>query len=341
MSKVSPTLEGFRVAFRRPSFTLAEITWRWCFGAVAWSLLLFGFFEYLDSLPVTNGEARLLWTRQPALVTRALEHILRGSLSRTVFSLMLAALGLTAFWIIAGAVGRIATVSSLLDFFRNKFSLSDWIPEKKSWPLRAIAGLNFLRAATALASVLALIGGSILAGFVSSPAKLHTGLAFLLFVSMATIICALWLALNWLLSLASIFAVRDCENTPGSLVLAVSFLREHFGALWAVSSWTGLAHLTAFSIATTAASFPLAFLPVAPHLVKIAVLIVTLAYFGVADWLYIARLGGYVCIAEMPAPALVSPTLSAAGPVPGSPVSAAVDRDETILSDLPGLALET
>ena len=52
---ISPTVEGFRAAFRRPSVTLAEIMWRWIVGATAAALYL-RFFEYLDTLPVTNGE---------------------------------------------------------------------------------------------------------------------------------------------------------------------------------------------------------------------------------------------------------------------------------------------
>ena len=32
---ISPTVEGFRTAFRRPSLTLAEIMWRWVGGATA------------------------------------------------------------------------------------------------------------------------------------------------------------------------------------------------------------------------------------------------------------------------------------------------------------------
>jgi hypothetical protein len=65
---ISATAEGFRAAFRRPSLTLAEIMWRWSTGATASALFLFGLFEYLNTLPVTNGELLFLRTRQPYLV---------------------------------------------------------------------------------------------------------------------------------------------------------------------------------------------------------------------------------------------------------------------------------
>src|SRR5271169_3584815 len=106
---ISPTAEGFRAAFRRPSLTLAEIAWRWTTGATAASLFFFGLFEYLDTLPVTNGELLFLRTRQPYLVGEAIAHILRGTLNRAVLAGLLAAMMLTVLWMVAASVGRIAT----------------------------------------------------------------------------------------------------------------------------------------------------------------------------------------------------------------------------------------
>src|ERR1700731_3933094 len=116
---ISPTLEGFRAAFRRPLFTLAEIMWGWTIGASATALLSFGIFEYLDSLPVNNGELLFLRTRHPYLVGEAIAHILRGSGSRAVIAGLLAGLLLTMLWIVAASVGRIATVRGLLEYFRR------------------------------------------------------------------------------------------------------------------------------------------------------------------------------------------------------------------------------
>src|SRR5260370_42155626 len=93
MSRTSPTLDGFRAAFRRPAFTFAEIAWRWTVGAVAWTLFLFSFIEYLNTLPVSRGDKTLLGTRQPVLIGRAISHIFRGSLNRAVFAVLLVAVG--------------------------------------------------------------------------------------------------------------------------------------------------------------------------------------------------------------------------------------------------------
>ena len=339
MSRVSPTLEGFRTAFRRPSLTFAEIAWRWTFGAAAWALFLFSFIEYLDTLPVSNSDATLLSTRQPWLVGRAIAHILRGSLNRAVLAALLAALALSFIWIVAASVGRAASVRALLGYFRRRFASNvsaETDDAMKPPPLRSLIGLNFLRVALTLAALLAFVGAAILVGFASPRANPQPGIAFILFLPLAGTICIVWPMLNWLLSLACIFAVRDGDDVLSALSDAVTFSRERSGPVFAVSTWTGLAHLTAFSIATTAVSFPLAFIRVAPtRLVIACVVLVTLAYFAVVDWLYMARLAGYVCIAEMPE------TLAESATLPTPPPHTTIDRDEPILSDIPNLVGET
>jgi len=85
--------------------------------------------------------------------------------------------------------------------------------------------------------------------------------------------------------------------------------------------------------ASTVVSVPLALAAVLPwRLVVLGVVLVTLAYLAVADWLYIARLAGYVCLAEIPDALLAPPP-----PIIPSPATPAVtiDRDELILSDVP------
>jgi hypothetical protein len=328
MPRVSPTLEGFRATFRRPSLTFAEIAWRWTVGGLAWALLFFWLVEFLDTLPVTHGDVVLLSTRQPLLVGRAIAHIFRGSLGRAVLAGLCAMIALSLLWIVAASLGRSATVRALLDHFRGDFV--------EPRPLRSLVDLNFLRVGLTLAAILAFVGAAVLAGFASPDAHPRPGLAFILFLPLAGLICIAWSALNWLLLVATLFAVRDGEEALGALSAGVTFSREHPGPVLAVSTWTGLAHLTAFSIVGTALSIPLAFAQVVPsRLVLAAIILIALVYFAVVDWLYIVRLAGYVCIAEMPeAPA-------EAAPLPTPPPQTSIDRDEPILSDVPNLAVET
>jgi hypothetical protein len=344
---ISPTAEGFRAAFRRPSLTFAEITWRWVTGATVTAVFFFGLFEYLNTLPVSNGELLFLRTRQPYLVGEALAHIFRGSLSRGMMAFLLAAIMLGVLWMFTAAAGRIATVRGLLDYFATRRKMvgdtfAGGVPDVGEAPrssLRGLVRLNFLRLAAALAAIFGLVGAVILAGFASPDAHPRPGLAFLLFLPLAGLISLAWSSLNWLLSLAGMFAVRDGEDAVGAISAAVSFSRERSGAVVAVSTWTGLAHLVAFVGATTVISMPLSFATIVPwRLVLAAVVLLTLGYFALADWLYMARLAGYICIAEMPE-ALLRPLPPV--PPPALPVQTTIDRNELILSDLPNLAVET
>jgi hypothetical protein len=353
MSLRSPTLEGFRVAFRRPSLSLAEVMWRWSAGTTALALFAFGLVEYLNTLPVTNGELLFLRTRHPYLVGEAIAHILRGSLNRAAMAALLAALMLSVLWIIAASAGRIATVRGLLDYFRRDVSgnisaggvpndgerdvasnvSTDGVRKGTSFP--ALLRLNFLRVAVALAAIFGFIGASILAGFASPDANPQPGLAFSLFLPVAGLVCVVWWALNWLLSLAGMFAVRDGEDAVGGISATVRFCRERIGPVFAVTTWTGLAHLVVFVGASTVASIPLGFAGIVPwRLVAASDILVVLAYFASADWLYMARLAGYVCIAEMPRE-LLAPLPPPLPPQSGPPVKTTIDRNELILSDVP------
>lgn len=354
---ISPTAEGFRVAFRRPTFTLAEIAWRWTAGATATTLFFYGLYQYLDTLPVNSGELMFLRSGQPYLVVQAIAHIFRGSLGRALLAGFVGALMIGLLWMVAASVGRIATVRALLEHFRRDVASSVSAGSPETSGARDATGdiasnvpttsestaalfpslfrLNFLRAAVAGAAVVGLLGTMIVAGFVSPAEHPRPGLAFLLFLPLAALVaCVAWW-LNWILSVALIFAVRDAHDAVGAISAAVSFLRVRGGAVSAVTSWTGLAHLVAYIAAAIAASIPLGLIGAIPwRLGVLGALLVTLIYFVVADWLQVARLAGYVRIAEtpeapvpLPQPAPIAPPsetvaspLSPTGPLEATPL---------------------
>lgn len=350
MSRVSPTLEAFRAAFRRPLLTFAEIAWRWAVGATATILFFFGLFEFLDTLPVTNGDLLFLRTRQPFFVWQAVLHILHGSFRRAAFSLITAALLLALFWIIAASFGRLATVQAMLAYFRARFSASGAHPDgEKADASPGVSGeasivpllrLNFLRVAVALAGLVGLAGAAAIAGFGSSASHPRPALVFLLFVPLAGLVCLIGYSLNWFLSLAAVFVVRDGCDAVEAIGSAVTLCRDRLTAVSAVSTWTELLHLAVFIGASTVVSLPLAFIGLLPwRLIALLMILVTLVYLAVADWLYTARLAGYVCIVEMP-DALLAPAPPSV-PRDAPLVQTSIDRDEVILSDVPILPAET
>jgi hypothetical protein len=334
MSLSPPTFEGFRAAFRRPSLTLAEMAWRWTVGAVAGALFLFFSFEFLGSLTVAPRDSVLLRTRQPLLVARALAHILRGSLERAVFASLLAVIALAALWVVAASLGRAVTVRALFSYFRSGVDRAgSYEPSMSSAAFRSLIWLGVWRVAVTLATLLAFVGAMIVAGIASPDKNPQPGLAANVFMLLAAMICGTWFVLNWLLSLAGIFAVRAGRDALGSISAAVTFARERGAAVAAVSGCTGLAHLVALCLALAGMSFPLAMVHVAPARPMIAIVaVIALAYFAFADWLCIARLAGYICIMETP----VVPVTAAVRPPTDH-----MDRDEPILGDVPGFLAET
>ena len=368
VARVSPTVEGFRVAFRRPSLAVAEITWRWAIGTTAVTVFFFGLVEYLRTLTVNNAELLFLRSRQPILIGQAIAHMLRGSGTRAMLAALLATIALACLWMIAASIGRMATVRALLEYFAHRRSglesstganqdetaagrTSDVHAERGAAPghsLPSLFGINFLRVAVALAAIFGLEGASILADFASPASNPQPGLAFFLFLPLAGLVCLAWYCLNWFLSLAAVFAVRDAEDTLGALSAAAGLCRERVGPVFAVSTWTGLAHFAAFIGATIVVFLPLGLVAALPgRLVIACILLITLAYFVVADWLYTARLGGYVCIIETPEALLAPPPLP---PMPSPPFGTtfvpapqptSIDRDEVILSDVPSPVVET
>jgi hypothetical protein len=352
MSLLSPTLEGFRAAFRRPSFTLAEIMWRWCFGATGFALFFFVLFEFLNTLPVTNGELLFLRTRQPYLVSEAIAHILRGSLTRVVMSVLVAILMLVLLWMIAASFGRMATVRALLEYFRVKFvermagadvsTSPDEADDRRARnPFQSLFDLSFLRVSVALGALVAIVGATVLAGFASPASHPQPGLFLLLWFPLIGLIGVIWWVLNWFLSLACMFVVRDAADALSAISAAVTLCRERTGAVFAVSTWTGLAHLAAFVGATTVVALPLSTLGILPgRVILLGVVVLTLAYLALADWLYMARLAGYVCIAQTPETWLAPPPPTF--PPPAAPTGeTTIDRDELILSDVSGLIGQT
>ena len=148
--------------------------------------------------------------------------------------------------------------------------------------------------------------------------------------------------MNWFLSLAAIFVIARGEDTFGSIIAAVDLCQTRPGSIFAAGTWFGLAHITAFVVASSAVGFPLGFAAVLPAgAVLGGILMVTVVYLAIADFLYIGRLAAYVAIVELPESPVALPD---PGPAPEDmgrpPVGASrsetrVDPAELILSDVP------
>jgi hypothetical protein len=354
MAAWSPTLEGFRAMFRKPSLPLAEVIWRWSFGAAACVLPGLALLAYLDTLPVSNADLMMLRTGHPLLVSQAVSHIFHGSALRVLVAGVILFVALAFLWIVIASVGRAATLGPLLAYIRDRAGSLDRGTNQARVPdgvwqfgeaasdsrARSLAGLHFLRVALAVAACAACLGALILASFASSKTDPRPGLVFFLAAIMMFLIWALWSSLSWFLAAAPIFVMREGKDTFAAMLETASLFRRRAGPVLSVGAWFGAAHLILLIIASSVVTFPLAFARfVPPGFVLAAILMLTLAYFASVDALYIGRLAGYAAILEAPPrrPPLPPPSLptldTPQAELSIQPESAMVDQSETILSD--------
>jgi hypothetical protein len=107
--------------------------------------------------------------------------------------------------------------------------------------------------------------------------------------------------MNWILSIAPLFVLRDQSDTFGAFASAFDFCLYRAGALSWSSTVCATCHFVAFAIASSVVVFPLALVGLVPGVVvATAIAILTLLYFAAVDFLYVARLAAYVCILQMP-----------------------------------------
>jgi hypothetical protein len=343
MHSHSPTLEGFRVMFRRPSLGLAEISWRWSLGFATALLMSFAFVEYLDTLPVSDADLLLLRSHQPFLISHAILHIFRGSGPRVVAAGLVLIFAMTLAWIGTASFGRGATLKGLVHYFgedKIQPARPNSSAREGTRQFRSLAGLNFFRAGVTLAALVGCVGGLLFAGFASSKADPSPGSATLIFLSMVMLVWLTWAILNWFLSLAAIFVVAEGRDTFGAVASAVDFCRARTGSVLAAGTWFEIAHVVVFVVASSAIAIPLAFSGVLPAGVILGgVLLVALLYFAVVDFLYVGRLAAYLAVLSFPEQSLASqaaqPALPDSGPQSSFPAQSrsGIDPDELILSD--------
>jgi hypothetical protein len=324
MKRRSPTLEGFQLMFRMPALGLAEIAWRWSLGLAAVAAFSFMLREYLETLPVTAGETLLLRSRQPALMAQALARIFQGSAPRAAAALLVLLLCLTLAWIVLASLGRAATVNTLIEHFRSSGRVSRAPTISAGNGIGSLMVLNFLRAAALLAAAVSVVGAMLIARVASPPDNPSPGAVLLFFWMLIMLIGLAWSMLNWYLSLAPLFVVRDGASAFGALARTADLCRTRAGALFAVATWFGIAHAIVFVVASSAAGVPLGFSELLPGGVIFGgVLLVALLYFAAADFLYVGRLASYVFLLEQSEPGPVATALPAS--------------EDDILSDIPGL----
>jgi hypothetical protein len=308
MPTESPIRYGFRTVWRGPDLTLAEIAWRWTWGAAS---LLIGWFaarEFLHSLVVSNLDYFRLRSSNPQWIADAIFHIFEGSgptLLRLFFVITPAALLL---WIVAASLGRAATLRALLGNHRpvvgRTLALHVW---------RVLIGLLAF-----IGTVSSFLLGSVLAARTDPPQPL---IFIVIFFPLAIVFTILRSRINWFLLLANIYAAQGSTSAQG-FGEATRIFKRRSGDFMGVGTVVGVIRI-ALMVVVTLLSLALvgAAGQVPGKLLWAAFLILTLGYFAVSDWLYLVKLAAYARIIADDREGDRRPAVAAAEPATPVPVA--------------------
>jgi hypothetical protein len=324
---------SFRTVRENPALIFAEIAWRWAFGSAAWILVILTVRTILEGIDVSAAEVAVTRSNDAYLIADAIVRILVQVLPRLAHAMLVVVPALSVFWIATATIGRAATLHALFPAVilseaevkpSERFSREQPRPSRRTSTLSLIS-VNVLRTIFTLATLLAYFGTVLLvsAQFTSdlAPALLLAWLCLAFFVG------CLWGIVNWFLALAPIFIVREGFGVGKAISASLGLYRDARREYMAIASWFGLFRGAALLFAIAAGS-----VVVAAGSVRLALawsIVVALAYFAFADYLYIARLAAFVTLATPPT---LPPSGSSMHELPA---------DAPPLSDVSHLELET
>jgi hypothetical protein len=272
--------EGFLEVIRDPALLLIEIGWRWTFGAIAILVFTASAFFLLGSVNFDPHRLESLNALNPWQLAQTLASLL-ASVSRVLFRVAaFASLLLAVCWTALSAFGRYATLA--------RPALAPGAS------LRACFAISAARAFAAIAAILAWISAGLCAGMIGAVSTANETLPITL-MSLAILLPALvvivgvWSALNWYLSLAPLFPDKGWR---GSVAGGWKFARSSRDQVLEISIVTGILRGGLFVVALLLCLAVSAV--ITNPRVSIADLVaISLLYFLIADFIYVARLAAY------------------------------------------------
>lgn len=299
----SPLRDGWRVLMRAPESVLAEIAWRWVFGAAFWGLLILSFHQYFANIEISRAEYALMKSFEPftwiAITARVMAAFIQGV--RAMGPILFPALAL--LWLALATIGRGFTVRALASE-----------PTGVNW--FSLLGLHGLRLALGSTCLVAYVGAAILVARVFGSQHLAVNAVVLLLVII--VLVSVWSVVNWFASLAQIYASMRGEGVVRSLQSATDLYHEHSGAFASSGIWFGVIRFVLLVVVAFGSLSPVANVSVGRlKALVIFISIISLAYFAVADALNMWRLGVYISLIE---PEAVEPVPEPLPPAPPAPI---------------------
>jgi hypothetical protein len=306
----NPITQGLRAVTRDPAIFLVEILWRWSFAILACFLVAGVGAMLLGPLHVGHAWDTAWRSRDPQRMGQVVVAVvLLLGVKVILFAAIGVPLAIALIWGILSALGRFVTVKRL------RVGLT-------SLRFRTILALQLLRALVGwLCLVLlfaAMFGEALIASRGPQPDLL---LYYLMVLPSVVLIGSFWLTVNWYLSLAAIFG-REGQSFRGALRQARQTVRQQRSDFAGTGFVFLLFRVVILLIATAICGLTSGMVGSSPQSYFTLLIIVSLAYFAIADFLYMARMAAYLALAAAHVDPAAGPTLvatSSAMPVENTP----------------------
>jgi hypothetical protein len=312
MSKTpNPITQGLRAVMRDPAIYMVEILWRWSFAILACLLVVGVGLILLGPLHVGPVWDNAWRSRDPQRMSQVLLGVVLILGVKVIITAVIAVpLAIALLWGILSALGRFVTVKRL------RAGLT-------SLRFRTILALQLLRGFVGWFSLILLFAATFGEALIASRGpKPDLLLYYLMMLPSVILISAFWLTVNWYLSLAAIFG-REGQSFRGAFRQARQTVRLQRSDVAGTGFVFLLFRIVILLIATAICGLTSGMAGTAPQSYFVLLIVVSLAYFAVADFLYMARMAAYLALAAAYVDPAAGPKLvatSSATPVENTPI---------------------
>jgi uncharacterized membrane protein len=294
----NPITQGLRTVARDPAIFLVEILWRWSFALLACLLVIGVGLMLLGPLHVGHRWDMAVRTRDPQRMTQLLVTVLLILGMKAVVAALAIPVAIAFLWSIFSALGRFVTIRRL------RVGLT-------SLRFPSILALQFLRGFVCWFCFVLFFGATFGEALIASRGpKPDLLLYYLMVMPSVVVISAFWLTVNWYLSLAAFFG-REGQGFRGALREARQTIRQQRSDF----AGTGLVFLLFRTIillvAVAICGLASGMEGTDPQSYFVLLVVVSLAYCAIADFLYMARMAAYLALAAAHVDPAAGPTLVA------------------------------
>ena len=280
----NPITQGLRAVTRDPAIFLVEILWRWSFALLACLLVAGVGLMLLGPLHVGKAWDSAWGSRDPQRMGQLLVAIVLLLGVKLIIAAIAVPLAIALLWSILAALGRFVTVKRL----RSGLT---------SLRLRTVFALQLLRGLISWFALVLVFAATISEALIATRGtQPDLVLYYLMVMPTVVLIGVSWLILNWYLSLAAIFG-REGQSFRGAFRQARQTVRQQRSDFAGTGFVFLLFRTVILLIAVTICGLTSGMAGTAPQSYFVLLVVVSLAYFAVADFLYMARMAAYLALA--------------------------------------------